>query len=190
MAKRMTVESNLADVMAGISLLRDEVKEHKAVAAAAKQLAEREVNWLDRQVGGWKNAPDFKAKTTMQGKDFTLAILFDGRTKAGKVFRYVDEGTRPHTIQPKRPGYPLRFRTNYHPKSTVAGPFGSVGSGTATGPVVFRPSVRHPGTQARDFTGFVRDDMARQAPAMVQAQLRRVLTQVIKYSRRKRRRRH
>jgi hypothetical protein len=68
---------------------------------------------------------------------------------ADAIYRYVDEGTRPHVIRPRRARM-LRFATGYQAKTTP-GVIGS-GPGGARGPVVYAKAVMHPGTKARGFS--------------------------------------
>lgn len=71
-----------------------------------------------------------------------------------RIFTYVEKGTRPHLIFPKKPGGRLTFiwggYGSYKAKSTPR----TIGSqaGGPTGSLVSRPYVRHPGTKKREFT--------------------------------------
>ena len=69
-----------------------------------------------------------------------------------KIYGYVDQGTRPHIIKPKRPGYPLRFNTaGFRPKTAVR-QLGSSAGSPAKPPEAHAMEVQHPGTDAREFT--------------------------------------
>jgi len=69
-----------------------------------------------------------------------------------EIYGYVNDGTRPHPIFPVRARM-LRFqwggKGSYTPKTTPR-VIGSK-SGGPSGPVVHRPYVQHPGTEARHF---------------------------------------
>ena len=65
-----------------------------------------------------------------------------------EIYGYVDQGTKPHIIRPKR-AQKLFFKSGYSAKTTPR----VIGSnnGGANGPDVFANVVRHPGTKAREF---------------------------------------
>lgn len=65
-----------------------------------------------------------------------------------EIYGYVTRGTRPHIIN-ARNGRMLSFSSGYSAK-TRRGLIGS-GAGGSFGARAFAKSVRHPGTQARDF---------------------------------------
>ena len=67
-------------------------------------------------------------------------------------YRYVDFGTKPHLIRPRR-GLFLRFRGGYAAK-TQPGVLAS-GSGGASGALMYARMVRHPGTKARKFSALI-----------------------------------
>lgn len=89
----------------------------------------------------WNNADEPIEKKTSPYR-WTIEVK-------GKIFRYVDHGTRKRKIRAKR-AKTLAFRTGYKRKSTrgsltakAGGPFGDV---------AFAKEINHPGTQSRDFT--------------------------------------
>lgn len=65
-------------------------------------------------------------------------------------FRWLDEGTRPHVIRPKREGGVLVFPSQFTPKTSPqrleSRPGGS------SGELVFTKVVHHPGTKARNYS--------------------------------------
>ena len=99
----------------------------------------------------WKNKPTFVARKYITGEGFRITCS-PRKNKAGQIFHYVNKGTPPHVIRPKR-AKALRFRLGYKPR-TFPGPARirvSGGGGKATGKVVFAKIVHHPGTKAREF---------------------------------------
>jgi hypothetical protein len=66
-----------------------------------------------------------------------------------QIYKFVDQGTAPHDIYPKRARV-LRFNSTFKPK-TRPNVIGSSG-GLSAPPEVFAAHVHHPGTQARNFT--------------------------------------
>lgn len=66
-----------------------------------------------------------------------------------KIYGYVDRGTKPHLIKPKK-AKKLRFNSKFRPKTKV-GSLNS-GAGASAPPVAFATVVHHPGSKARGFT--------------------------------------
>jgi len=86
------------------------------------------------------------------------------RTKS-QVWAYVDQGTRPHIIRPRRRRR-LVFRAGYRAKTRP----GSIvsGAGGPFGPIVVARQVLHPGTKARGFTQRLRAKWNKKWPHMLQ----------------------
>jgi len=145
------IEHNLDDWARAVEALPKEVRTRimKQVAqTAARDLLRR----FRRTTHTWRRKPRFEAiqETTPTGVTVLAGTDSD-------VYKFVDQGTRPHIIEPKGPGYPLRFQSGYRAKtmpgylgSGMGGPFGSYAS-------AYR--VRHPGTQARRFTEMIFKDV-------------------------------
>jgi len=103
---------------------------------------------------------DFEKTTETWEHDVKFEKLVDYRPRGPEVFvgtddeiyGYVNDGTRPHPIFPVR-ARALRFqwggKGSYRPK-TAPRVIGSKAGGP-TGPIVHRPYVQHPGTEARHF---------------------------------------
>jgi hypothetical protein len=93
----------------------------------------------------WKHKPKFETAVSLAGNGPSVLVGTDD-----EIYRYVDEGTKPHIIKPKR-ATALRFQGGYQAK-TSPGVIGS-GAGGASGGIFFsRRGVRHPGTKARKFS--------------------------------------
>ena len=104
-----------------------------------------------RTTATWSHQPTFEKIVDVQADgSFSALVGTDDR-----IYTYVDQGTSPHIITPKRPGYPLRFASGYRAK-TRPGVLGSSGGGPF-GPDRFAMLVRHPGTKARNFTKMIFD---------------------------------
>ena len=97
---------------------------------------------LDRSVATWEHNVDFDVSIQRQGKMVTTAIGTDD-----EIFGYVDQGTRAHIITPRRPGYPLRFRSGYRAKTAPGRIWAQTGG--AFGNWVRAMYVNHPGTKPR-----------------------------------------
>lgn len=106
-------------------------------------------------VNDWTHKPDFEPVTTIAPGLTSINIKVKGQHK--KIWHYVDEGTRPHIIAPKKPGGRLIFQTGYSPRTTPVAN-AHVGTGQASGPWRRAEFVNHPGTEARRFTETIVDE--------------------------------
>jgi len=119
---------------------------------------------------GWKTRVDWFASMKEQGSATIVDITTDS-----DIYRYVDEGTKPHDIAPKKAkslAFPSIFVPKTRPGSLEVGPGRDVSwevkisrfrerrtGRFAAGKMIFRAHVHHPGTKARDFTGQIRKKM-------------------------------
>lgn len=104
----------------------------------------------EQTVQTWRNKPTFEQAISLSGGDATVLVTPDGPNR--QQFEYVDKGTRPHIIRPRRATV-LRFKGTYRAK-TQSGVIGS-GPGGASGADVYRQFVNHPGTEARRFSEII-----------------------------------
>ena len=115
---------------------------------------------------------DFKKTTATWEHDvsFDIEVSADPNvevsvTTTDKIYGYVNDGTDPHMIFPKR-ARALSFqwggKGSYRPK-TRPRVIGSTPGGP-TGPQVARPYVQHPGTDPREFDVAIRDKWDRLLP--------------------------
>lgn len=106
----------------------------------------------ERIVADWRNQPEFRARKTVSAKGFTVFVYASGDN--ADIWGFVTGGTRPHTIRPRGPGYPLRFQWggpgSYKPKTNVMGQYKGPGKVVGGKEVRFM-SVRHPGNAPRNF---------------------------------------
>lgn len=98
---------------------------------------------FEATVKTWDHKPKFELAISLKGKGPQFIAGTDD-----EIYGYVNFGTRPHRIVPKRAKV-LRFRGTYSAKTTP-GVIGSK-SGGSSGDVVFSKGVNHPGTKARNF---------------------------------------
>jgi len=122
--------------------------------------AEREsLRRFRRVTNSWKHKPAFEATYEVNRTSYDLMVGTDD-----DIYRYVDQGTRPHRIEPKGP-WPLRFqwggKGSYMPK-TAPGVLSSWGGGP-TGPMAHFYGVNHPGTEARGFTSQIEKEVGADA---------------------------
>lgn len=95
----------------------------------------------------WKTKPEFETIVTLRGGKAEFLVGTDN-----EIYRYVDEGTKPHPIFPKKAKF-LRFQSGYSAKTTP-GIIGST-SGGRSGSEVFSRGVQHPGTKPRKFSELI-----------------------------------
>jgi len=108
----------------------------RAVGVEIKQDFEKTTATWDRKVA-------FETQISLSGGAQVEVSTSD------EIYGYVDLGTRPHVIRPKR-AKALRFQSGYVAKTTP----GVIGSsaGGPFGDTVFSRGVNHPGTKARNFS--------------------------------------
>lgn len=98
----------------------------------------------------WKHKVAFQARKRITVQGITLYVYPTGPNKM--LWTWVSGGTKgPYPIpkQPKPPGFPLRFRKGYKPRTGRG--YKYRGPGKATGPWVSKHQVQHPGIKAREF---------------------------------------
>ena len=102
----------------------------------------------------WKHKPRFEWVVNTKPSGPEILVGTDD-----EIYRYVNEGTRPHDIwagaytgksDKKTLAFPSAFTPKTTPGSLKSGP------GSSGGDTVFTPMVHHPGTKARDFTGQIK----------------------------------
>jgi hypothetical protein len=128
----------------------------KAREMALDELAEEAKALFEKTTATWTDQPNFIIRKNLDDRSITTAGA------AGKIYDYVDLGTRPHMIYPKKEGGVLAFPGNFKPKTRV----GVITSykGYSGGATVFSKGVKHPGTQARGFSEIVQDKIQKRFP--------------------------
>lgn len=98
--------------------------------AVAAEFKEHVVDDLESITAGWSHQPTWNVR--FYGNADPLKLTINPRDdEAGKIFTYQDQGTRAHTIVPRRARV-LAFEAK-------------------SGGMVFTKRVRHPGTKAQRF---------------------------------------
>lgn len=134
-----------------------------AVDAAYKEAAEGALEDFQKTTATWDHQPDFEIKKHADG--YLIGTRDD-------IYGYVDKGTRPHIIVVKN-AKRLRFQSGYRAK-TRPGYIGSQGGG-ASGDVVFKRSVNHPGSTGRGFSVLIRKKWQAKLAQIVNAKLRQAV---------------
>lgn len=107
-------------------------------------------------VADWVHKPGFESRTQIR-IDVIITTVYPTGDNA-QIYLWVDQGTEPHEIKPVRAKL-LRFTTGYQPK-TLARPARTVsGGGKVTGNIVVAKIVHHPGTEAREFSQTIAEDI-------------------------------
>ena len=133
----------------------------KVITAETKAVIKDIQKDFEKTTSTWKNQPTFEgartaSRTETDGRRFTIYVGPKiAQSPQYEIFGYVDQGTRPHKINPKKPGGVLAFMWggpgSYKAKSRP-GKLRSYAGGIKGGALTFRRWVQHPGTKARDFT--------------------------------------
>ena len=135
---------NIDGLQRALALLPEQVT--RRVMRQVADTAEREMlRRYRRTAHTWKHKPAFETIKEITPTSIAVMVGTDD-----DVYKFVDKGTRPHIIEPRRFGYPLRFQIGYQAK-TIPGILGS-NKGGAFGPERRAMKVHHPGTEARGFS--------------------------------------
>lgn len=109
----------------------------------------------------WTNKPEF----TIETPDPARRIV----GTSDKVYGFVDKGTRPHIIVPRRGGKGrLTWIGTAYKAKTKPGYIGSKNSSN-NNTIVYTKLVQHPGTEARKFTLTIRDKWAKEMKIRMQS---------------------
>jgi hypothetical protein len=110
-----------------------------------------QVRMLEQTTQHWRGAkPSFEFLIGLTGTEAALMVGASGSGKGAQKWQWLDEGTRPHIITPRRAPY-LRFQTGGSAGSSP----GTLSTRPATppsGPFVRTQFVRHPGNAARQWS--------------------------------------
>jgi hypothetical protein len=131
--------------------IQDEVRK------ALNTLGDTSIKDLTEQIADWEDKPKFSKNVAIATKVWTLQVKVDSRTKAGKIYNWVDKGTgsrgghKDYVIKPKKKNGMLRFSWPNHPKSMPNPGIPGFPQSDAVRGVITR-EVIHPGIYPRGFT--------------------------------------
>lgn len=130
------------------------------IKAARKTVADEIEKDYKATVRTWKNKP---TPTQEEVSDEATNVGVD---ESEKIYGYVDRGTRPHIIRPKRAKF-LFFAGGgqFKPKTSV-GVIGSSAGNRGTRDT-FSKGVNHPGNKARKFTEAILQKNDRKLPKLI-----------------------
>lgn len=106
---------------------------------------------FEKTVAGWKmQKPTFAIKFRRSPSVMSLSVAITGNKKSQEVWGYLNYGTKPHRITPKR-AKRLRFPSGTYQRGSSPGRLNTYPASKATGPDVYAKAVNHPGFPARDW---------------------------------------
>lgn len=100
---------------------------------------------LEKTVQTWNKKPEFVTESKYQGGSRIITAYTDNQ-----VYNWLDQGTKPHIIRPKRARM-LAFQSGYTAKTSAAPGAFIAKSGGPSGAWRYAKQVNHPGTKARKF---------------------------------------
>lgn len=116
---------------------------------ALKEIGKSFISDFRAVTSTWEHKPTFKVFGPFMHRGDLIVEVFP--TTYEDIWTWVDQGTAPHVILPKGPGYPMRFPANYEAKTELYSLWPTMGQGKH-GPEVAAWKVNHPGIKARLFT--------------------------------------
>lgn len=115
---------------------------------------------FERTTSRWGGAkPKFSPHLVTRADAIAIEIHVVGSEKGRNKWHWVNEGTRPHKIRAKNARY-LHFQTGSK-ASSRPGTTHTVRASKGSGGWVRKKEVRHPGTEARDWSGLIAKDHQR-----------------------------
>ena len=134
------------------------------------------IRQFEYRVANWEHKPDFKARKYVTPDETSVSVYPAGANK--EIYKYVTEGTRPHTITPKKRGGKLVFMWggpgSYKAKTAPGGKFGGPGV-IVGGTLRARSSVQHPGFKGRHFEKYIRKDYEPEFKRVMESAWRRAI---------------
>lgn len=130
---------------------------------------------MERDVRGWKHRPRFGSRSFARaGKFLVTTFVFDD--EAGKIYNWVDLGTKPHDIPKRADAKTLKFQVPSTPK-TVPMRGGRAARGGARRTIFWnwrrKGPIKHPGTVAREFSKIRADEWRKKMSRRVDAAVKR-----------------
>lgn len=161
----LDITHNADEVVRDLHLV--DVQVMQGMAKSAEQIERETKRLLNETTKTWTRRPQPIVLTETRGNELTVLAGMDSR-----IWNMLNVGTRPHIIVPRRARM-LRFRSQYAAKTTP----GALRSdpGGASGDLVFRRMVRHPGTRARRWDLQLQRRMENFVPTETRRQLRRAV---------------
>jgi len=135
-----------------------------AIVTSSYRLAVEAGKSLTDVAKDWQEPPTVEVKDVSRG-----AVKMWEVVATGEVFYYVNFGTKPHMIRPRRYRGWLRFRSDYVAKTRPGSLISR--SGGARGRVVFAKYARHPGMEPRRFDLALAKQLKGRYPQLIHSSL-------------------
>jgi len=117
----------------------------RAFEQQMKVIAKEWEKELGKTTATWEDKPAFKVRLERRAKLYAVtAEVSDMR------WIWIDQGTKPHDIVPKRPSGVLAFPSVFKPKTRKR--YLGSNRGYSGGPMRYAKRVKHPGIEAREWT--------------------------------------
>jgi len=129
-------------------ILAPDFKSAAAMRTLEKQLKTIEDQWrkaLEQTTRTWKDKPTFKVKLSKRRRMYVVRSEVSDRR-----WIWIDQGTKAHTIVPRRRGGTLSFPSRFSPKTRPNSL--RARRGFSGPPRVYTKRVRHPGITPRNWT--------------------------------------
>lgn len=158
------------------SLVREEIEKILDTRIKPALLKSHEIIVAD-----WKHKPDFQSRKFITPKQIAVNVFPAGKHK--KIWNYVNDGVPPHSM-PAVSGKLMAFqgggkyisKTLARPARTVSGG-GKVTGGTKV-VTMKRRAFTHPGSEARDFTKTIAEDIKPDFQKEMEAAFKKVANKV------------
>jgi len=131
-------------------------------------------------VRSWKHKPGFQSRKFIRPDSISINVFPTGKNK--DIYKFVDQGTKPHTITAKSAPnlkFPWGGKGSYVPK-TKAKPARTVSSGgyVKNPKTIYVKKVNHPGTEAREFSKTIAKDIVPDFRRIIENTFRQVARMV------------
>ena len=156
------IQTNAKDVARDLQASARELR--LIMGGAMKEIGQRTRRDYERPTRTWQHKPHIIEEVETRGGKFEVMVGTDD-----EIFRFVDQGTRPHLIFPRK-AKALRFVGGFRAKTTPGGL--NSGQGGARGPLRFAAYVRHPGIKPRRFTETIQRRMNKFGPNIIDKHLK------------------
>lgn len=132
-------------------------------------IAAGEQDRLEAVTRDWEDNPEFKTELSRSGNRINISITTDSI-----VFHWVDQGTQPHVIPRGGSKKTMTIRGGYTPISSPGNLRTNSGGGKSSSSNIRTTLVKHPGIDARNFSGQVSELMQKQLNRSIPSSVRGV----------------
>lgn len=135
----------------GFKAVKPDIYDVEAFTRASKKAVDKVAKGMlddfEKTTRTWEHKPVFGTSVFSSGDKHSAVIGTND-----KIYKFVDQGTKPHTIKAKRRGGRLAYNKGGFRAKTSPRRLSSGAGARANGPLRRPKAVRHPGTKAREFS--------------------------------------